>query len=858
MASENHMEKVFEIEFQSFINLQQTKIRRASDRKQVVESLQDVMARLSLGSGVKEINKLTCKPNSRTKKEIFKSHFAKFADFLLQPLTVEWYDKLSSEERVQYFDALFDEGPTEEIFFVLSSSISRLNRSHHILHVASLLSRFAERNRFVELFFKQTQNLPVSQRSAEKVFHERLITCVISLPDKLANQLKGSTCKQFQHDNYFRFIASQLVLTLEKVHNDLSSTKERSFQFLSDLIGKMAFLGQGSHIFSVLIPAFEKWVNMSPLWKRICSRVVTGIPENGLESTIEQLLKGIEEPLNMGKLLSDKILSHNRLKYLFTTKFILLRYYSQISVPYNLVTYLAGCEHRYLLVETLMTILDVWGEPTAIKHTPYDQHVYITRLIILCFAHLNKEEKLLHKHKLLTKLLTGMQSHLDCPIEKVRHLGMATAECITSGLDSDNSSPLRFDYQKNEEIKLLFVLAEEPSSNQLKEIKKRFQVLFGGSTAITAPSLRQRNQTQKDNVNFATGNDNMENVGECDDDDGLKPYDLTEDDASTTSGKSPKYIRDCIEGLLANDDPTKTEAALNAVENVILSQPDDLEDLAVELAKILIHTEDRYSTKNFSAIRHSALVAITTQCPRQVAEYLTEEIFAPNYSIQQRIDMLDIIATSAQQLAAPVELIKQKTIPSKFQNPKPMRGLATQENSVPNWKAIVQERIENKTRRFAKLKHPGTPAVANKFANVAGNFFFPLLRKFDVSLNTLDLLGKDSFVLARLIHTLSSVMYCARNTVPARTMGLTFIEFLWALRYHNEPYVRQALIFAIAMVTISVPSGLLIEDFRKELFEMHDWLNDIVQSDPNKECRDAALQSLVLFEGMFASGMPSS
>ena len=851
---EEESDKYLSLEIQSFICQQQTKILHATETKQVVEGLQDVLDRFSLGS------KATQSDQVYNKEEFFKRYFVRFTKFLLQPLILDWYGKLSSKERIQCFDVLFNEGPVEETFVALDGSVARLANPRHIAIVASLMSEFVKCNRLVDLFLEQTQGTSVKQEPVGIVANEQLIRCLISLPDRLANKLKlDGSFSQLHPENYFRALASQIALTLEEVHDSLSTTKDCSFQFISELIGRVSLLGQGAHIFSVLLPSFEKWINTTPLWSRICSRVVTRIPDSGLESAMEQLLKGIHDPVLVSKMLGDKILSHSRLKYLLTTKFILFRYYSQISVPYNIVSYLAGCQHRHLLVETLMTILDVWGDQTAVKHTPYDQHAYITRVIILCFAHLNKEEKQIHKHKLLTKLLNGMQSHLESPIEKVRHLGMVTAECITLGLDPNGRTPLKFDYKESEETDLLFALAKKPSAGRLKELKQRFGVFLGIETdAVSKP----RNGTQKSKSGIASKSDTTspgkieKEVGDdkcvsSDDDDDLKPYDLAEDDASSESAKSPRYLRDCIEGLLESDNPEKTEASLKAVEKLVCAQPDDLEELAVELVKILIHTEDRYSTENFAKIRHSAMVAIATRCPRQIAGYLTEEVFAANYNLQQRIDMLDVLTSSAQQLAVPVELLKERPRPSKFQISKPKAIMS--EDKAPNWQAIVQERIESKTRRFGRGSAPVPQAVANKFADVAGNFFYPLLRNFDVKLNTLDLLGKDSFVLARLIQTLSTVMYCARDTVAARAMGATLTEFLWALRYHNEPYVRQALIFSVAMVIVSVSSSLLMADAGSELFDIHDWLKDIVQSDSDTDCRKTALQTLLLFDGVLQS-----
>ncbi len=55
-----------------------------------------------------------------------------------------------------------------------------------------------------------------------------------------------------------------------------------------------------------------------------------------------------------------------------------------------------------------------------------------------------------------------------------------------------------------------------------------------------------------------------------------------------------------------------------------------------------------------------------------------------------------------------------------------------EEDEPQHWRDIVQQRIDKKTRRFAHgPSQPEATPTSNKFAPVAGYFFFPLLRNFD-------------------------------------------------------------------------------------------------------------------------------
>ena len=105
-----------------------------------------------------------------------------------------------------------------------------------------------------------------------------------------------------------------------------------------------------------------------------------------------------------------------------------------------------------------------------------------------------------------------------------------------------------------------------------------------------------------------------------------------------------------------------------------------------------------------------AVVQVTDYVPLyfdllQVCEYIAEELYKDNYSLRQRIDMLDVLATSAQSLAA--------------------ADKATPLEAEP---ILHGEALERKTRRFPSSK----PLLAkpNRFASVATQFFFPLLSHF--------------------------------------------------------------------------------------------------------------------------------
>ncbi len=64
--------------------------------------------------------------------------------------------------------------------------------------------------------------------------------------------------------------------------------------------------------------------------------------------------------------------------------------------------------------------------------------------------------------------------------------------------------------------------------------------------------------------------------------------------------------------------------------------------VCVELVKVLLHLSDQYFLDNFVPLRMSAMVSLAVCSPDLVASYLTAEFYAPNYSLRQRMDVLEV------------------------------------------------------------------------------------------------------------------------------------------------------------------------------------------------------------------------
>ena len=68
--------------------------------------------------------------------------------------------------------------------------------------------------------------------------------------------------------------------------------------------------------------------------------------------------------------------------------------------------------------------------------------------------------------------LTGIQAHIESPLEQVRHIGMAVGECVMNRFNpSDYKHKLKFEYTTNQDIESIKALCR-PIAVQEKELKQ--------------------------------------------------------------------------------------------------------------------------------------------------------------------------------------------------------------------------------------------------------------------------------------------------------------------------------------------------------------------------------------------------
>ncbi|XP_052068348.1 telomere length regulation protein TEL2 homolog isoform X1 [Mytilus californianus] len=726
-----------------------------------------------------------------------------------------------------FLQFLFLNGNYKDSLLTLAWGINEFRPSYRLNKCVSLLEEFLSSHVLCKIFKQQCS---VTSQAEQTYVWDELINAITSLPDKTANKLQSQNSELFYPKCYITLVTKDIITVLEDMVTSVKANKDIHLEFISRLIGKLCITGYADMLMEVMVGSLAPVLKEDFIWCRICERIITGVPDRCLESVLLSMIDKLPWYGLMDKFLGDSILKKQKIQYLLCTKVLLFRHSEKIHILQNVLGYL-GTSHtrRHLLIKSFKELLSVWGDNSAIRHTSPEQHLYLTRALFISLGFLTEKDKENHKDELIRLIMPGVQAHIGNSEHKIRKQGMVLAETLASVIDP-NGPKLKFEYEKDKETVALLDLMIPPSDPGLEQLQKKFEAI----------QLEQKAETKMMDTDHKTAKqmETRTNVdSDLDSDDDLVPYDMS-NDVKVTQVKEPKYIRDCMEGLISNDEPERTEICLKCAEGLIRKHPDGLEEIATEFTKVLLHLGDKYAIPGYTQQRFKAMVSLTVCVPIQVADYLTAEFYDRNYNLRQRMDILEVLASAAQELSQPAEQPVINTSDKKI--------VEVEEDT---WQSIVQKRIESKTRKFSKGKSkPELQKTMNRFAPVAGHFFYPLMTRFDRKENTFDMLGEDSLVLGRLIYTLGVVMYSAINSPTVKQMATVLLEFLWILRFHQDQSVRHSILFCLSMVMLSVPGHVLLSQLQSEIMEAKQWLEDVVQKDPDTESKRLALQCLVLLE----------
>ncbi|XP_067127337.1 telomere length regulation protein TEL2 homolog isoform X1 [Centruroides vittatus] len=740
---------------------------------------------------------------------------------LTLPSRLGWQKKLLND--------FFLNGNHCDSFLVLVRQLNE--KSLNEAQVVDLLEKFIIHSNMKDMILEQCIIQEYKKNIVHLYFHkwDEIISFLVTLPERMTKRFKINIRKNFQVDTYISHLITSFVFVLHQLHKRLTEEKDVNLEFLSKLLGKLCILGYANKTLDYLYDKVVKALKNDFIWRRVIQRLILGVSSRTMESVLKSLLQRLSWYGEVEWFLGNSINSTQNIHYLLTTKFLIVSYFEKDIIIQNIIGYLAQSpERRKIFYKTFSKLLDVWSDGSALKHQTCQQQLYLTRILMICTGYLKICGLEDHKQDYLNKLMQGVHNHIASSQDSIRLHGMIIGESLSPVIEAEGPE-LKFEYEETDEVKYLKSLLIIPDSVSCKEESENME------ENSTTNSFTDFEHEKSEHVKSSNVNE------ELDSDDDLEPYDL---EIGEKQEKYPIYIHECLEGLMTDKKPEWSQVCLQYAENLIRQVPDNLEEVAIDFCKILLHLEDTFASPNFAKYKNAALVALCVQCPSIIASFLSEEFYNRNYNIRQRLDILQTISSASRELSE----IREAAIEKRVYFPE-MHKTQMEET----WKDIIEKRIAKKTRILSKGRKE-VKAKENKFSSVAGHFFFPLLAQFDRTENTYNLLGDDSFLLGHLIYTLGIVMNCAINTPIAFQMGKCFLEFIWVLKYHGDRFVQKALLFALCMVITTVPSHFLLLDLQNDMVECQQWLQGIIYKDDDLDFKKLAGQVLRFLVTIYKEG----
>lgn len=681
---------------------------------------------------------------------------------------------------------------------------------------------------------------------------------ILTLPDVISNQTKGKFCKFFveKFPDIVFFHVGNVIRILGTANLDTEKINVASLAFF---LSKVLLRFSHTQGLTVLTEAFEFWSTNYSEVQKIIVKVLSELNKSAVEQIAFRTLNVCQSPRTVRNVLGDLVMTNSKFKHAICSKFILQNYFDQVKYPtflYNLIGYLYLNSEK-LVLDLMVRVLNLWCDTIAINHTPLVQHFYLTKVIVISGRFIENSVRGEDKDEIRRLLFEGVPVHLQSSDEEIRALGMITAEILIPRFTNVKTEvDLKFDYgifnsqtlQSVNELRSVDVKIIESSIGDgdckllslIKDDRDIVEIKF-----VDPGANEQDEKLVFEKSKEKTGLREDEEISpdeDIDSDDDLVPYD-TSNDVKVSKIPPPLYLRDLIDVLADRQNVEKFRVGFEVAQNLINDQlANDDPEIGIDLLRLLISIDDSYGIENFLTSKFNCCLDIICVYPIQCSKYLCEEFNSTfnKYSIADRLFMLDLLSTSARKLSGLTEdkLVEESTL---------------SKGREKEYEKIVRERILSNTRHFFSKRKPPV-RKKNNFHEVAGHFFFPLVKNFGMTQLTfskaekIDPIQSEVLILTRFLNAISVIVYCSRNAPICMKIVREVTELVWTVRYHKENKVRLAVMSCVASVFLAAPKSILITDLFERIIDYRDWLIYSASKDPDVNCRTFATQLCLLIK----------
>lgn len=734
---------------------------------------------------------------------------------------------------------------------------------------------------------------------------DQYIQQLVSLPDKIANRMKASFPEAFDQNVYS---AIMMLNILKSIHlmahvNHIEQSKIYDYTFVSKMISKVMANFKGcTRAIDCVIKVLSTQATQE-FYQNSVRDIFKHLQRGAIEIIIKNVFGNEKQKPILLILFGGLLKSSSEWNYMLTKKIPLFNYSTNDQLIDNLVFFYA-MEDMKLMEDILMEMLLMWGTKSHVLDTSFEQHLYVTKFIVLMVDYLPNAKDL--SDKIRRRLFDGVQIHIGSTDDKLRALGMITSEIVVGIIDANlnEDEKLKFDYSEfGEKIvsEIINVIRNYPTK---KVILENLQPLEVNHSAIIEEAMnelisiseRKTNEdlfkdvkstsSEKSSIRIERPKDIEQPITvaqrqlDSDDDDDLQPFPDNHDEAANNDKNRPRYILDVIETFSTKEgleNPEKFEVTMNASQELIKQQlAYNHFDIAIDLIRLFLKLDKTCYCENFEELRMNCLVETCCIYPKECAQYIGKEFNTEmtKYSMRERIIMLDVLSESAKRLS-------KLDIPNKDKREGSPTRKSSQSGGINKLTIKLQEELNNRNKRDAqkiiqqrllaktrilatKTKSIHETSGINQFSNYAGWFFFPLTKGFGkeqmVFTSKTNLKHDvDNILLVKFLNTISVVLLCAENSTIAPKMAKEICNLSVFLRYHEEAKIRLAVLHMFATIILTIRKESLLTEFANELNEFMNHLEMITKSvvvnyEPDKECREFAKQLLAMcFNALYSS-----
>ncbi|KAI9010650.1 telomere length regulation protein-domain-containing protein [Hyaloraphidium curvatum] len=493
-------------------------------------------------------------------------------------------------------------------------------------------------------------------------------------------------------------------------------------------------------------------------------------------------------------------------------------------------------------------LLRTWTSRDWIARVGDHQHKYVTCALLALLPYFGARggrNGVLLPSSARSCFVSGFGQYLSATEPRIRTRGMVVGEeiskVVAAGFQLEAASgPTAPDaWPDSRKMRLDFGLADEGEVADLRALASEsfpdapsptvLDTLFGGLRLSSGPSEAAARETLPGTslpsraAEVASDSDDDDDGAAGDEWDDLEPYDFDADEfpgskqtaPETKSGSSqwsksltppstmavkdtnnvkimpPVYVRELLAYLRASsEDVTKQELALQHAVSVIRAMHDmDWTDHGPELALSLVRLDDSYELDDFDKLRGTALRETVSRGAKHVIPALVSAFYDRNFSLSQRLLLLDCLASAARDLSSLDDdpALDDPTLVSvSAATSKSLDG-------VPSGRAeslqALSERIAENTRRFSRksvVDRAKKPPKPNRWTPHAEAAILPLIGRLGSRSNAWDPLrnggSETPLLLDRLLMCATAMVWCSAHLLAMRRLCRELFDFAWSLR----------------------------------------------------------------------------